>query len=445
VSTNGLLDVQVFARRRSDFMKQLGKGVALLPTAPVQVRSNDTEYPFRADSDFYYLTGFAEPSAVAVLRPGRPKPFVLFVLPRDPLQETWNGRRAGPEGVKRRFGADEAYPIERFDEELPRLIEGADRVFLAPGKYPEFDAKVNSIVDGFRRKSRTGVKAPAMVADLRAVLHEMRLVKRLDDLKMQRRAALVSAAAHVAAMRACRPGMMEYEIEAVLDYVFKKNGARFAGYNHIVASGSNATILHYNENNRRMASGELLLIDAGAEVELFSGDITRTFPVSGRFSPAQRQIYRLVLAAQKAVIKRIRPGLAYNRLQETAVRVLTRGLRDLGILRGQVPALIQQEKYKPYYMHGVSHWLGMDVHDVGSYRNGKSWRRLEPGMVLTVEPGLYFAPGQPGVPRDYQGIGVRIEDDVLVTRTGSEVLTKAVPKEIAEIEALMAEAPRPLL
>jgi Xaa-Pro aminopeptidase len=438
------LDRQVFARRRGDFMKRLGRGVALLPTAPVRVRSNDTDYPFRADSDFYYLTGFSEPNAVAVLRPGHPDPFVLFVLPRDPLQETWNGRRAGPAGVKRHYGADEAYPIERFDEELPRLLAGADRIFLAPGKYPEFDAKVNAIVDGFRRKSRNGVRPPAMVGDLRAVLHEMRLVKPADDLKLMRRAGLVSAAGHVAAMRACRPGMMEYEIEAVLDYVFKKNGARFAGYNHIVASGPNATILHYHENNRRMQSGDLLLIDAGAEVDLFSGDVTRTFPVSGTFSPPQRQIYRLVLAAQKAVIRRIRPGLPYNRLQETAVRVLTRGLRDLGLLRGQVPTLIQQEKYKPFYMHGVSHWLGMDVHDVGSYRNGNRWRRLEPGMVLTVEPGLYFAPGAPGVPAAYHGIGVRIEDDVLVTRSGHEVLTAAVPKEIADIEATMAEAPRPI-
>jgi Xaa-Pro aminopeptidase len=425
-------------------MKRLGGGVALLPTAPVRVRSNDTDYPFRADSDFYYLTGFAEPNAVAVLRPGKQKPFALFVLPRDPLQETWNGRRAGPEGVKRHYGADEAYSIERFDEELPRLLAGADRIFLAPGKYPEFDAKVNAIVDGFRRRSRTGVRPPAMVADLRAVLHEMRLVKPTDDLKALRRAALVSAAGHLAAMRACRPGMMEYEIEAVLDYVFKRNGARFAGYNHIVASGPNATILHYHENNRRMQSGDLLLVDAGAEVELFSGDITRTYPVSGRFSPEQRQIYRLVLAAQKAVIRRIRPGLTYNRLQETAVRMLTRGLRDLGILRGQVPSLIRQEKYKPFYMHGVSHWLGMDVHDVGSYRNGKRWRELEPGMVLTVEPGLYFSPGQPGVPRAYQGIGVRIEDDVLVTRNGNEVLTAAVPKELAEIEAVMAAEPQPV-
>lgn len=444
MSTNGGVDPKVFARRRSDFMKRLGGGVALLPTAPTRVRSNDTEYPFRADSDFYYLTGFAEPSAVAVLRPGKTKPFVLFVQPRDPLMETWNGRRAGPAGVKRHFGADEAFSIESFDDELPRLLEGAERVFLAPGKYPEFDAKVNAIVDGFRRKSRTGVKPPAMVGDLRAVLHEMRLVKNSDDLKYQRRAALVSAAGHLAAMRTCRPGMMEYEIEAVLDYVFKKNGARSAGYNHIVAAGVNATILHYNENNRRMKNGDLLLIDAGAEVELFSGDITRTFPVSGRFSPAQRQIYRLVLAAQKAVIRRIRPGMPYNRLQESTVRMLTRGLRDLGILRGPLTTLIAQEKYKPFYMHGVSHWLGMDVHDVGSYRNGKRWRRLEPGMVLTVEPGLYFAPGLPGVPAEYQGIGVRIEDDVLVTRTGNEVLTRAVPKEIADIEAVMAQEPRPV-
>jgi Xaa-Pro aminopeptidase len=437
VSTNGHKR-DVYARRRSDFMRQLGKGVVLLPTAPVQTRSNDTDFPFRPDSDFYYLTGFGEPNAVAVLRPKHPTSFLLFVQPRDREQEIWNGRRAGPEGAKRRFGADEAYTIERFDADLPNLLAGAERIYVAPGKYPDFDAKVNAALNRMRGRSRTGVRPPAVVADLRAVLHEMRLVKHPEDLMLQRRAAEVSAAAHLAAMRACRPGMMEYEIEAVLDYVFKKNGARFAGYNHIVASGANATILHYTENDRKMQDGELLLIDAGAEVNLFSGDITRTFPVNGRFSPAQRQLYSAVLAAQKAVIRMVRPGVAYNRLQETAVRVLTRGLRDLGFLKGALPELIQKEKYKSFYMHGVSHWLGMDVHDVGSYRQGKTWRRLEPGMVLTVEPGLYVAPGTRGVPKAFQGMGIRIEDDVLVTKTGNEVLTAAVPKEIADIEAVMA-------
>jgi Xaa-Pro aminopeptidase len=439
VSTNGHPDTALFARRRRELMRQLKRGVVLVPTAPQRTRSNDTEYPYRPDSDFFYLTGFSEPNAVAVLRPGQAHPFVLFVQPRDPERETWDGRRYGPDGARAAFGADLAYPIAALDEELPKLLAGSDRVFLAPGKYPEFDAKVNAILDGFRRKSRAGIKPPSAVLDLREVLHEMRLVKGPADIHLHRRAAAISGAGHIAAMRAARPGMMEYEIEAVLEYVFRKLGARAPGYNHIVASGANATILHYNENNREMTAGELLLIDAGAEYGLYTGDITRTFPVDGRFSPAQRDVYSVVLAAQKAAIAAIRPGAPFSRIHEAAVRVITRGLVALGLLRGRVPDLIKKEKYKRFYMHGTSHWLGMDVHDVGSYKQGKRWRRLMPGNVLTVEPGIYVPAAARGVPRRYLGIGVRIEDDVLVTRTGREVLTAAVPKEIADIEATMAQ------
>jgi Xaa-Pro aminopeptidase len=438
--TNGRPDFRLYARRRRDLLRRLESGVALFPTAPTRNRSNDTFFPFRPDSDFYYLTGFAEPEAVGVLRPGHSKPFVLFVQPRDPAQEIWDGRRAGPEGARQIYGADEAYTMDQLDTVLPRLMEGASRVYLAPGKYPEFDAKVNGVLDAFRRKNRTGIKPPAAIVDVRETLHEMRLRKSAADLKLHRRAAAISAAAHVAAMRACRPGMMEYEIEAVIEYVFKKHGARFPGYNHIVASGPNATILHYNDNDRRMEDGDLLLVDAGAEIDLFSGDITRTYPVSGRFTPAQREIYTVVLEAQKAAIAAVRPGVAFNRVHETAVRVLTGGLLKLGLLRGSVARLIKEEKYKRFYMHGTSHWLGMDVHDVGSYRDGTRWRRLEVGMVMTVEPGIYIAPGTEGVAKRYQGIGVRIEDDVLVTRGGREVLTAAVPKEIADIEATMSES-----
>jgi Xaa-Pro aminopeptidase len=420
-------------------MRQLKRGVVLVPTAPLCTRSNDTEYPYRPDTDFFYLTGFSEPHAVAVLRPGQSKPFVLFVRPRDAEREVWDGRRYGPEGALRVFGADLAYPIGALDEELPKLLAGAERVFLAPGKYPEFDAKINAILDGFRRKSRAGVKPPSAVLDLREVLHEMRLAKGPEDIHLHRRAAAISGAGHIAAMRATRAGMMEYEIEAVLDYVFKKLGARSPGYNHIVASGENATILHYNENNREIADGSLVLVDAGAEFGLYTGDITRTFPANGRFTPAQRDIYDVVLAAEKAAIEAVRPGVAFNRVHDTAVRVITRGLVALGLLHGAVSDLIKKEKHKRFFMHGTSHWLGMDVHDVGSYKNGKRWRRLEPGMVLTVEPGIYIRPDARGVPKRYQGIGVRIEDDVLVTRTGREVLTAAVPKEIADVEATMAQ------
>ncbi len=437
--TNGRRDFQIYAARRRDLLRRLGGGVALFPTAPPRPRSNDTFFPFRPDTDFYYLTGFAEPDAVAVLRAGQSKPFVLFVQPRDPAREIWDGRRAGPEGARRVYGADEAHSIDEFDAELPRLLENSERVFIAPGKYPEFDAKVNRVLDTFRRKNRAGVKGPIALLDVREVLHEMRLRKSPSDLELHRRAAGISGAAHVAAMRACRPGMMEYEIEAVIEYVFKKHGARFPGYNHIVASGPNATILHYNDNDRRMEDGDLLLVDAGAEVDLFSGDITRTYPVSGRFTPAQRDIYSLVLAAQAAAIRVIRPGAPFNRVHEAAVRTITSGLVRLGLLQGKTRDLIKAKEFERFFMHGTSHWLGMDVHDVGSYRQGKRWRQFEPGMVLTVEPGVYIPPGSEGVPRRYQGIGVRIEDDVLVTRSGREVLTQAVPKEIAAIEATMAE------
>ncbi len=439
MSTKGRLDLEVFSRRRRELMRVLRKGVALIPTAPQRTRSNDTEYPYRPDSDFFYLTGFAEPNAVAVLRPGHKQPFVLFVQPRDPERETWDGRRHGPDGARKIFGADIAHPIAELDAELPQLLAGADRVFLAPGKYPDFDAMVNAVLDGLRRKSRNGVRPPAGVLDLREVLHEMRLRKGPYDLELQRKAAAISAAGHIASMRACRPGMMEFEIEALLEYVFKRLGARSPGYNHIVASGENATILHYNENDHEIRDGELLLIDAGAEYQLFSGDITRTFPANGHFTAAQRDIYSVVLAAQKAAIAAVRPGAPFNRIHDTATRVITRGLVRLGLLRGEVRDLIKKEKHKRFFMHGTSHWLGMDVHDVGSYRNGKRWRRLEPGMVLTIEPGIYIPAGSRGVPKRYHGIGVRIEDDILVTRTGREVLTAAVPKEIAEIEATMAQ------
>lgn len=436
------LNRELFAGRRRDLMRRLERGVAIFPAAPVRNRSNDTDYPFRQDSDFYYLTGFPEPEAVAVLRPGHRRPFSLFVQPRDPDREIWTGRRFGPAGVRRVFGADDSYTIDEFDRLLPELLAGPGPVYVAPGKFPDFDSKVNAVLDELRRKSRNGVKPVAAILDVREVLHEMRLKKSDTELEYHRHAARISAAGHVAAMRACRPGMMEYEIEAVLEYVFKKLGARFPGYNHIVASGDNATILHYNDNDRRMRSGDLLLIDAGAEYEYFSGDITRTFPVNGRFSPAQRQVYSVVLAAQKAAIRSIRPGVPFNRVHDTAVRAVTRGLKKLGILRGDVAGLVRNEKYKRFYMHGTSHWLGMDVHDVGSYRNGERWRRLEPGMVLTVEPGIYIPGRSRGVARPYHGIGVRIEDDVLVTRRGHQVLTAAAPKEIADIEATMTERVR---
>ncbi len=434
-------DLTIFSRRRKQFLKELEQGVAFFPAAPEQTRSNDVDHPFRQDSDFYYLTGFREPEAVAVLQAGSRKPsFVLFVRPCDPDRELWTGRRAGVEGACAMYGADEAYPIGELDARLPALLEGAEDVYLAFGKHPEFDGRINSIINRQRRESRRGVRAPAGLVDVREILHEMRLHKTPADLKRVRRAAAISCAAHLAAMRACRPGMYEYELAALIEYVFRKNGGSGPGYPTIVGAAENGTILHYVENDCRMENGDLVLIDAGAEFDFFTGDITRTFPVGGRFSPAQREIYELVLAAQRAAIRAVAPGATTKRVHDAAVRVIVRGLRDLGILKGELKALIKEGAHRRFFMHGTSHWLGMDVHDVGRYRDGKIWRVLELGMVLTVEPGIYIPAAAKGVPRRYRGIAVRIEDDVLVTPTGRENLTAAAPKEVAEIEAAMTES-----
>ncbi len=431
-------DGAVFAKRRRRFLKRIGRSVALFPAAPSRTRSNDTEYPYRQDSDFYYLTGFAEPGAVCVLR-GDPAEFVLFVRPRDAGREIWDGYRAGVQGAQEQFGADRALVIDEFERALPELLAGTEHVYLSVGKYPDFDRQINATLSALRWQSRRGIRAPGGVVDARDVLHEMRLIKPAHDIRLLREAARISADAHVAAMQACRPGMYEYELAALIEYVFGRNGARAPGYPSIVGSGENAIILHYTENDQQMAEGQLVLIDAGAEYEYFTADITRTLPVSGRFSTPQQEIYDVVLAAQKAAIRAVKPGGRVSRVHDAAVRVIVRGLVQLGILRGQAADLIKAEAYKPFFMHGTSHWLGMDVHDVGAYRHGKTWRKLEPGMVLTVEPGLYIAPGSKGVPRRYWGIGVRIEDDVLVTKSGHENLTSAVPKEVAEIEALMTQ------
>jgi Xaa-Pro aminopeptidase len=441
MATNGRHgDMAVFQKRRRQFFQALGEGVALFPSAPERTRSLDTEYPFRQDSDLYYLTGFREPGSVAILKGGGRRPqLILFVRPRDAEQETWTGRRAGVEGAKKIYGADEAYPIDELDAKLPEILEGARRVHLAFGRYPEFDNRVTAVINKQRFQSRRGVRAPAGMIDAREILHEMRLIKTGDDLALLRRAAAISCEAHLAAMRGCRPGMYEYELAALIEYVFKKSGAQSPGYPSIVGSGDNATILHYIDNERCMQKGDLVLIDAGAEFEYFCADITRTFPVGGRFSTPQQEIYSIVLAAQKAAIRAVAPGSNMKRVHDAAVRVVVRGLRDLRILKGEVAALIRDEAHRRFFMHGTGHWLGMDVHDVGRYRDGKSWRELEPGMVLTVEPGIYIAAGAKGVPRRYWDIGVRIEDDVRVTRDGREVLTAAVPKEIDEIEAAMSE------
>jgi Xaa-Pro aminopeptidase len=425
-------------RRRRRLMRQLGRGIAIVPTAPHRLRNRDTEYPFRPDSDFYYLTGFAEPEAVAVLVPGRAEgEFVLFCRPRDPEREAWTGRRAGPEGAVAEYGANQAFPIQALDERMPDLIAGRDAVYYALGAHPEFDTRVIGWVNELRGRVRAGVHAPVEFIAIEHPLHEMRLYKSPAELAVMRKAAAISARAHVRAMQACRPGMWEYELEAELRHEFARSGARHVAYEPIVGAGANGCVLHYVENAARLRDGELVLIDAGCELDCYASDITRTFPVGGRYSAEQRALYDLVLEAQLAAIAKVRPGNHWNEPHEAAVRVLTQGLVRLGLLEGDVDGLIESGAYRRYYMHRTGHWLGMDVHDVGEYKVDDVWRAFEPGMVTTVEPGLYVAPGSPCAQR-WWGIGIRTEDDVVVTRAGHEVLTAGVPKDATEIEALMA-------
>ncbi len=411
-------------------------GIAILPSAREVPRNRDVAYPFRQDSDFYYLTGFPEPEAVMVLIPEQ-EAFILFCRERDPELEIWHGRRAGVRGAKTTYGADEAYPIAQIDEILPRLLENQSRIYYTLGHRPDFDERLMGWLNQVRGKIRAGVSAPHTFVSLDPLLHEMRLIKSAQEIKTMRRAAAISIDAHCQAMTACQPGMYEYQIEALLLHRFLHLGSRAPAYPPIVAGGRNACILHYTDNSDRLREGELLLIDAGAEYDMYASDITRTFPVSGRFTPAQRAVYDIVLAAQEAAIGQIRPGNTWNDPHMAAVEVLTEGLVSLGLLQGKLNELIEKEAYRRFYMHRTGHWLGMDVHDVGSYRQGDRWRTLQPGMVMTVEPGLYI-PQAPDIPRRFRHIGVRIEDDVLVTKEGCEVLTRALPKEAEAIEALMA-------
>ncbi|MBI3547359.1 MAG: Xaa-Pro aminopeptidase [Gammaproteobacteria bacterium] len=431
------MDAKIFEKRRATLMSHMNGGVAILPTASMRVRNRDVHYPFRADSDFYYLTHFPEPEAVAVLVPGREHgEYILFCRERNPEKEIWEGRRAGLEGARETYGADDAFPIDDIDDILPGLLENRDKVFYSMGRYTDFDQRLINWVNEVRNKARNGVHAPGEFVDPNHILHEMRLFKTAEEIRLMKRAAKISAQAHRRAMQTCRPGMMEYEIEAELLYEFKKGGSAFPAYPPIVGGGANSCILHYTENNTELKSGDLLLIDAAAEIDSYAADITRTFPVNGRFSGEQRAIYELVLAAQIAAIDQVKPGKHWNDPHETAVRVLTQGLKDLGLLTGDIDGHIENGDYKRFYMHRTGHWLGMDVHDVGDYKLDDTWRLLESGMTLTVEPGLYFAESK-DIPPAFWNIGVRIEDDVLVTRDGPEVLSRDAPKSVDEIEALM--------
>ena len=427
-----------YRRRRRALAKTIGAdALAILPAAREVTRNRDVHYPFRQSSDFSYLTGFPEPDAWLVIAPKRQEgEFVLFCRPRDPEREQWDGARLGVEGAVEAFGADEAHPLSELDTLMPTLIDGRRRLYYPIGTDSMLDAQVMGWVRQVRAKARTGAVAPETFVTLESVLHAQRLIKSPAEIAVMRRAAKISARAHSKLMRLCRPGLSEARLEAEFQHQCALAGARHLAYPSIVAGGKHACVLHYVENSAPLRDGDLVLIDAGCELDGYASDITRTFPVNGRFSPAQRTIYELVLKAQRAAIERARPGHHWNEPHEAAVKVLTKGLVELGILNGKTRDLIKDEAHKPYYMHRTGHWLGMDVHDVGAYKRDGDWRVLEPGMVLTVEPGLYL-PHDAAVPEPYRGIGVRIEDDVLITEQGHEILSAGAPKDPEAIETLM--------
>lgn len=429
---------KIHAQRRKQLMRMMGENaVAILPAANLQIRNRDVEYNFRQDSDFLYLSGFNEPEAVVVLLPGRKQgQYVLFCRQRDKHKETWHGRRYGTEGALEYFAVDEAWPIDELEERLPAMMGHCEKVYYTMGLRPEFDQVVMKCVNDLRLQSRRGACAPYEFVSLEYLLHDMRLFKSREEISLMRKAAKISVQAHRHVMQTCKPGMNEAELEAEFLYAFKRNGADWA-YPSIVGGGENACILHYTENNHVLKEKTLVLIDAGAEYEGYASDITRSFPVDGVFAEAQKEIYELVLQSQEAAIKQIKPGNHWDDPHCAAVKVLTRGMVELGLLKGKATQLIKEKKYMKYYMHRTGHWLGMDVHDVGDYKVDEKWRLLEPGMTLTVEPGLYIPFGSRGAKR-WWNIGVRIEDDIVVTRDGNDMLTKGLPRTVAEIESLMA-------
>jgi len=429
-----------YARRRKQLMEMMEpNSIAILPSAREKVRSRDTDYPFRQDSDFLYLTGFQEPESVLVLIPGRAHGEVVwFCRDRDPAKEIWDGVRAGPEGACKQYGADDAFPISDIDEILPGLLEGRERVYYSLGRDATFDQHVMEWVNTIRAKIRAGAIPPGEFLDLDHFLHDMRLYKSAEEVRTMEQAAQISAGAHLSAMKACKVGMMEYQLEAEINHVCARQGGRYPAYNAIVGGGKNACILHYVENSDKLRNGDLVLIDAGCEYENYASDITRTFPVNGKFSTEQAAIYQIVLDAQAAAIEKVIPGNHWNAPHDESVRVITQGLLELGILEGELDALIEAGAYKDFYMHRIGHWIGIDVHDVGDYKVGGEWRVLEAGMVMTVEPGIYISPQAENVAAKWRGIGIRIEDDVLVTKQGCRILSTGAPKEITEIEAVMA-------
>ena len=427
-----------FSSRRQALLAEIacfGDGVAIIPTAPERVRNRDAHHPYRFDSYFWYLSGFPEPEAVVVLVGGKEPRSILFCRERNEEREVWDGFRYGPETARDAFGFDEAYPIADFAHKLPDLLANRDTLWHTLGHDPAWDNSIIAALNLVRGQSRAGKRAPAMLRDLHEPLDRMRLVKDTHEIDIMRRAADIASAGHVRAMRHCRPGLAEFELEAELTYEFRRRGADGHAYSPIVAGGANACVLHYVDNRRLLGENALVLIDAGCELEGYASDITRSFPVNGCFSGPQRDVYEIVLAAQEAAIATLKPGVNFIAYHEAALRVLTQGMIDLGLLTGSVDGAIESETYKPFYMHRTGHWLGLDVHDAGEYKTGDAWTTLVAGMALTVEPGLYIRPGDK-VPEHLHGIGVRIEDDVFITDAACEVYTSA-PKTVAEIEEVM--------
>jgi len=433
--------VQEISRRRKELMGQMEpNSIALLQSAPARMRNNDAEYPFRQNSDFYYLSGFKEENAVLALIPGRKQgEAVLFCQEKDKEKELWTGLLMGPDAAKQKLLFDDAFPISDIDEILPGLIEGRDRVYYSMGKDQQFDHQVMDWVKVIRNKAKMGGHPPGEFLVLDHLLHELRLIKSKAEIKLMEQAAEISAQGHKRAMAVCRPGSKEYELEAELVYAFTKGGSRAPAYNSIVAAGNNACILHYTSNEAKIKDGDLVLIDAGCEYDYYASDITRTFPANGRFNPQQKAIYDIVLKAQIAAIAEVKPGAAWNKPHDVSVKVITHGLIKLGLLKGKPAKLIKDGAYREFYMHRVGHWLGIDVHDVGDYKIDDKWRLLEAGMVTTIEPGIYIAPDNKKVPKKWRGIGIRIEDDILVTETGNRILSQGIPKTVKEIESFMAQ------
>jgi Xaa-Pro aminopeptidase len=426
-----------FVRRRKQLLSMVGEGgIAILPAAPVRTRTRDIEHRYRQDSDFYYLTGFAEPDAVAVLTPGRENgEYLLFCRERDKEKERWDGSRAGPDGAVELHGADDAFPIDDIDDILPGIIESCPRVYYTMGMYSDFDARITDWVKSLRGRESRGVHTPQEFVALDHLLHDMRLYKSRTEVSAMRKAARIAVNAHKRAMKFTRPGLMEYEVEAEFIHEFRRNDA-WVSYSPIVGGGANGCTLHYVENSAELRDGDLLLIDAGCELDYYASDITRTFPVNGRFTPEQRAVYEIVLEAQLAAIDMVRRGNHWNDPHDAAVKVITRGLKKLGLLEGRLPGLIRAGAYREFYMHRTGHWLGMDVHDVGDYKVGDEWRLLEPGMAMTVEPGIYLSASRK-IPAKFRNIGIRIEDDVVVTSNGADVLSKGLAKEPDAVEALV--------